>query len=110
MLIPAIWNTQMPSGATLQPESQMDISTHNGTFSSEIFSKWPSLLYSENIQAGLKLLHIFWENFNVSTPFQVTKCLLCSFAAFLADENLTHQTSIAHPCRQSVPDPRDSSS
>ena len=67
--------------------------------------------------AALKHFYNFCTKFNISTPFPVTECLLCSFAAFLADEGLAPQTGTAYlsavrsmQISLGLPDPRDSSS
>ncbi len=40
----------------------------------------------------MKRFHGFCDRYNVVSPFPVTEMLLCSFAAFLADQGLAPQT------------------
>lgn len=59
----------------------------------------------------------FCDQFNVTSPFPVTETLLCSFAAFLADQGLAPQTGKGYlaavrsmQISLGLPDPRDQSS
>ena len=67
--------------------------------------------------SAIKRFHAFCTRFNVTSPFPVTEYLLCSFAAFLADEGLSPQTSKTYlagirnkQLSLGLPDPRDQSS
>ena len=42
----------------------------------------------KSYQAAMKRFHSFCRVYNIFTPFPVTEQLLCSFAAFLADQGL----------------------
>lgn len=71
----------------------------------------------KSYQAAMKRFHSFCRVYNIFTPFPVTEQLLCSFAAFLADQGLAPQTvkSYLSAVRNSqislgLPDPRDQSS
>ncbi len=65
----------------------------------------------------MKRFHGFCEQFNVVNPFPVSEMLLCSFAAFLADQGLAPQTGKSYlaavrnmQISLGLPDPRDQSS
>ena len=65
----------------------------------------------------MRRFNTFCERYHVLDPFPVTECLLCSFAASLADEGLVPQTVksyLAAICNTQLslglPDPRDQSS
>ena len=65
----------------------------------------------------MKRFHSFCGVYNIFTPFPVTEQLLCSFAAFLADQGLAPQTvksylsAVRNPqISLGLPDPRDQSS
>ena len=65
----------------------------------------------------MKRFHSFCGVYNIFTPFPVTEQLLCSFAAFLADQGLAPQTVksyLSAVCNSQIslglPDPRDQSS
>ena len=67
--------------------------------------------------AAMKRFHTFCTTYNVNTPFPLTEHLLCSFAAFLADQQLAPQTikSYLSALRNiqislGLPDPREHSS
>lgn len=62
-------------------------------------------------------VHAFYVKFNIVTPFPVSEQLLCCFAAFLADEGLSPQTTKSYlaavqnmQISLGLPDPRDQSS
>ena len=62
----------------------------------------------------LPLFYAFCTTYNVSTPFPLSKQLLCSFAAYLADQDLAPQTIKSYLlvlCNMQIsPDPREQSS
>ena len=65
----------------------------------------------------MKCFHTFCITYNVLTPFPLTEHLLCSFAAYLADQTLAPQTikSYLSALRDmqislGLPDPREQSS
>ncbi len=65
----------------------------------------------------MKRFHGFCDRYNVVSPFPVTEMLLCSFAAFLADQGLAPQTGKGYlaavrnmQISLGLPDPRDQSS
>ena len=65
----------------------------------------------------MKRFHSFCTQYNILQPFPLSKQLLCSFAAYLADQGLAPQTgksylSALHSMQISLglPDPRDQSS
>jgi len=71
----------------------------------------------KSYQAAMKCFRSFCGVYNIFTPFSVTEQLLCSFAAFLADQGLAPQTVKPYlsAVRNSqislgLPDPRDQSS
>ena len=71
----------------------------------------------KSYQAAMKRFRSFCGVYNIFTPFSVTEQLLCSFAAFLADQGLAPQTVKPYlsAVRNSqislgLPDPRDQSS
>lgn len=43
-------------------------------------------------QAALKRFHSFCVSYNINSPFQVSENILCSYAAYLADQKLSPQT------------------
>ena len=70
-------------------------------------------------QAAIKRFHTFCFHYNVTQPFPLTEQLLCSFAAYLADQGLAPQTGKSYlsalrnmqiSLGLHVPDPRDQSS
>jgi len=65
----------------------------------------------------MKRFHTFCTKYNVSTPFPLTESLLCSFAAYLANEGLAPQTGKSYlsalrntQISLGLPDPREQSS
>jgi len=65
----------------------------------------------------MRRFHGFCEQYNIVSPFPVTEMLLCSFAAFLADQGLAPQTGKGYlaavrnmQISLGLPDPRDQSS
>jgi hypothetical protein len=67
--------------------------------------------------SAMKRFHTFCATYTVTTPFPLSEHLLCSFAAYLADQNLAPQTikSYLSALRNTqislgLPDPREQSS
>ena len=65
----------------------------------------------------MKRFHDFCGRFDIGSPFPVTELVLCSFAAFLADQGLAPQTGKGYlaavrnmQISLGLPDPRDQSS
>lgn len=68
-------------------------------------------------QAAMKRFHAFCLKYSIATPFPLTEQLLCSFAAFLADQELAPQTIKSYlaavrnmQISLGLPDPKDQSS
>ena len=68
-------------------------------------------------KAAIKRFHNFCARYNVLQPFPLSEQLLCSFAAYLADEGLAPQTGKSYlsalrsmQISLGLPDPRDQSS
>ena len=67
--------------------------------------------------AAMKRFYIFCTTYNISTPFPLSEQSLCSFAAYLADQDLAPQTIksyLSALCNMQIslrlPDPREQTS
>ena len=68
----------------------------------------------KSYHTAMKRFGNFCVKFNVLNPFPVNETLLCSFAAYLADEGLAPQTGKSYlaavrnmPLSLGLPDPRE---
>ena len=68
-------------------------------------------------ESAMKKFYSFCDTYQVANPFPVTKHLLCSFAAYMADQGLSPQTIKSYlagirnmQLSLGLPDPREQSS
>ena len=78
---------------TTEPESRLGLATLEPSIRHYFQHRLASPIHSKNIQYSDEMfLYILYNLYNVINPFPLTEHLLCSLAAYLADQNLAPQT------------------